>query len=83
VRGGRLVDGVCRAPTRKRAHKRRCDLTIVTLRRTGRAGANRVPFSARIDGRALPIGSYTAVVVATGRSGTSRPASVGFRIVAP
>jgi hypothetical protein len=48
----------------------------------GRRGLNRMRFSGRIRGRALPAGAYTLVAVATDRAGrSSAPVSVRLRIV--
>jgi hypothetical protein len=47
----------------------------------GRRGLNRLRFSGRLRGRALPAGSYRLRAVATDRNHlSSPPASVGFRI---
>jgi hypothetical protein len=82
-KAGRLAKGRCRKPTRKTAHKRRCDLTVVTLKRTAHSGLNKVPFSGRIRRKALALGRYRAVFTAKGTGGTSKAKSVAFRIVKP
>ena len=49
----------------------------------GRLGANRMRFTGRLHGRALPPGSYILEAVATDRAGrTSAPAAIRFRTVA-
>ena len=52
-----------------------------TLRRTARAGANRVAFAGRVGRRALRPGRYVLVARARDAAGTSAPRRVGFRIV--
>ncbi|HEX7291923.1 MAG TPA: PKD domain-containing protein [Conexibacter sp.] len=68
----------------RRARARRCTrLVVITpaLTRTGRAGANAVPFSGRIGRHALAPGRYRATLTATaaGRAGPS--SSIGFTVV--
>jgi virginiamycin B lyase len=56
---------------------------VVTLRRRGKAGRNKVPFSARIRGKALEPGSYRAVFVSKVGKSRSKPKTLAFRIVWP
>jgi len=79
--GGRLIGGKCRKPTRSTLRKKKCNLTVATLHRTSVSGQNRLPFTGRIKGRALTVGSYLAAFTATGAGGSSKTVSVGFRIV--
>ena len=75
---GRRVGRSCRKPTRALRKRKRCTrhVTRGTLRRAGRAGANRVAFSGRIGRRALPTGRYRLILTATdpaGNSGSAPP----------
>jgi hypothetical protein len=55
---------------------------LVTLRRTGQAGGNRVRFSGRVGRRALRPGRYRATVASTDATGRrSTPRRVTFRIL--
>jgi VCBS repeat protein/FG-GAP repeat protein len=55
---------------------------VGTLRRAGRAGANRVAFSGRIGRRALRRGTYRLTATATDPAGNrSRPRTTRFRVV--
>ena len=54
-----------------------------TLRRTARKGLNRIAFSGRIRGHALPAEFYRAAFTATNAAGTSTLRALSFRIVAP
>ncbi|HXD54576.1 MAG TPA: hypothetical protein VN618_07460 [Solirubrobacteraceae bacterium] len=80
---GRRAGGVCRAPSaanRARPHCRRWVLRG-TLSTPALAGANRIPFTPRVSGRALKPGAYRLRIVATDGAGAhSAPASAGFTI---
>jgi hypothetical protein len=80
---GRLVGRVCKAPSRSLIHRPRCTrlVTKATLRRTARIGVNRIAFSGRIRGHALPAGFYRAAFTAANAAGTSVPRALNFRIV--
>jgi hypothetical protein len=82
---GRRVGRLCKRPTPQLRSRPRCTrlVTKATLRRSARVGLNRVAFSGRIRGHALPTGRYRAAFTATNSAGTSRPSALGFRIVAP
>lgn len=76
---GRRVGGKCRKATRRNAGRKRC--TIWKARKgsfahRGGAGANRLKFTGRLDGRALRVGRYRLVGEA---GGTLK--RVSFRIV--
>ena len=56
--------------------------TVGTLRRKARAGKKRVPFSGRLRRKALTLGRYRAVLIATDRSkNRSKPRRLSFRVV--
>ncbi len=80
---GRRVNGICKPPSHKLRHRPRCTRTIkiATLRRTGHAGANKVAFSGRINGKALKPGNYRAVFTAANGAGRSSPKTIAFTIV--
>jgi hypothetical protein len=75
----------CVAKRPKGRHKaKRCTLYKKqgSLKRSGAAGPNRVPFSGRIKGRkALKPGTYRATIVATDAVGKSAPRTIAFKIV--
>jgi hypothetical protein len=76
----------CVKPTHKLRKKRNCIryLTRGTVRFTGKAGGNSVPFSGRLGRKALKRGRYRATLVATDAAGNkSKPKAVAFRIVRP
>jgi hypothetical protein len=52
-------------------------------RRPASGAFNRIAFSGRIRGRALPAGRYRAAFAATNSAGTSALRALSFRIVAP
>jgi hypothetical protein len=52
-----------------------------TLTRTAHAGVNRVAFSGRIRGRALPPGRYEAIFTPSDAAGASPPQRLRFTIV--
>jgi hypothetical protein len=81
---GRRVGRVCRAPSRLLRFRPRCTRLVLraTLRRTARVGLNRIAFSGRIRGRALPAGYYRAAFTATNSAGSSALRALSFRIVA-
>jgi hypothetical protein len=80
---GRRSGHSCVKPTKKLKGHKRCTRQVVdgTLRRTGRAGINRVAFSGRIGKRALVPGSYRVTLTATEFGLASRPRTMNFRIV--
>jgi hypothetical protein len=80
---GRRVGRTCRLPTRALRRRPRCTRVVVraTLRRQSRAGLNRVAFTGRVRGRALPAGRYRALFTAVNAAGPSAPRALGFRIV--
>ena len=83
---GRLASGRCVAPARAKPRARRCTrrLPAGTLGLAGQPGANTVSFSGRTSIGALPAGSYSVVLRATGISGRpSAPVSLLFTIAAP
>lgn len=76
---------VCRYSRRlPRARSSRCIryVTVTTLTRRGRVGANSVTFTGRIRRRALPLGVYRVTATATDRARRrSVPRRAAFRIV--
>jgi hypothetical protein len=73
----------CRRPS-PRAHGKRCIRFVNkgTLTRNGRAGANSVKFSGRIERRALKPGRYRVVISATDVAGNvSKRATLSFRVI--
>lgn len=81
---GRRAGRRCRKQTRRNRSRRRCRLwpTRGTLRRTGLAGRNRVPFSGRLGRKALKPGRYRAVLIATDAAGNrSAPKRLTFKVV--
>jgi hypothetical protein len=84
ARPGRLAGRACVAPKRKLAGRPKCTryATAATLRRSARAGADKLPFSGRVSGRALSPGRYEARFVATDVAGASSPATLRFTISA-
>lgn len=83
ARPGRRERGACRRPSRRNRSGRRCTryVRVTTLNATGTAGANRVRFSGRVRGRALPPGRYRAVVQASDAAGNrSRAHRVSFTV---
>jgi DNA-binding beta-propeller fold protein YncE len=83
LRPGRRVGGRCTKPTRANRAKRRCTLKAPSgkLRRAGRGGRNRTPFSGRIGARALRPGKYRVTVVATAAGRSSAPRHANFTVV--
>jgi hypothetical protein len=81
---GRRVGRVCRPPSRLLRFRARCTRLVLkaTLRRTAHVGLNRIAFSGRIRGHALPAGRYRAAFTATNTAGTSVLRALSFRIVA-
>jgi hypothetical protein len=79
------VGRTCKRPTPQLRPRPRCTrlVTKATLRRSARVGLNRIAFSGRIRGHALPAGRYRAAFTAANTAGTSPPRALGFRIVAP
>jgi hypothetical protein len=80
---GRLVGRVCKPPSRLLIHRPRCTrlVTKATLRRSARVGLNKIAFSGRIRGHALPAGVYRAAFTAANTAGTSALRALNFRIV--
>jgi hypothetical protein len=81
---GRRVGRVCKAPSRLLGTRPKCTrlVTKATLRRTARAGLNKIAFSGRIRGRRLPPGRYRAAFTAANTAGTSALRALSFQIVA-
>jgi DNA-binding beta-propeller fold protein YncE len=81
---GRRVGRSCRPDSRKLRRKRRCTryVTAAILHRGAHTGANQVKFSGRIGRHALKPGRYRATFTATDATGTSKPRSLSFTIVA-
>ena len=81
--GGRRVGRGCRPASHKLRHNARCTrtVTIATLLRTANAGVNKIAFSGRIRGKALPHGRYKAVFIAVDAAGATAPQSLSFTIV--
>jgi hypothetical protein len=79
------VGRVCRPSSRLLRSRPRCTRLVLkaTLRRTAHVAFNRIAFSGRIRGRALPAGRYRAAFAATNSAGTSALRALSFRIVAP
>jgi sugar lactone lactonase YvrE len=80
---GRRVGGRCVKATRSNRRRARCTrfVSVGTLRRDGRQGANSIPFSGRVNGRGLH-GTYRATAVATDRAGNeSKPSRATFTVV--
>jgi DNA-binding beta-propeller fold protein YncE len=81
---GRRVRHVCKRSSKKLHRKPRCTLysSLATLTRTGHAGANKLPFTARIQGRALKPGHYRALFSAANAVGSSPSETITFTVVA-
>lgn len=76
----------CLAPSAKlkRMHAKHCTrtLTVGTLTRSSEpGGADTVPFSGRIGHRALSVGAYNAVLLASDAGGRSKPVTLSFAIL--
>jgi hypothetical protein len=72
---GRVSKGKCVKPTRKLRSAKKCTRAVKrgSLRRSGAAGANNVPFSGRIGKKPLAPGSYRATIAAAAaKSRTAR-----------
>ena len=83
-KGGRMVRGRCKPPRKNNAKRKKCDIRAhASLKGAGAAGRNDVPYSGRINGKALKPGRYEAVFIATSSGGVSKPISVDFEIVKP
>jgi hypothetical protein len=85
LRSGRRVGKSCVAPTPKRRHAKKCTRTT-TLKTTfphgAQSGDNAFTFTGRLDGKALPVGTYRLSAIAKDTVGTtSGPALIGFHIV--
>ena len=80
---GRRNGGQCVLPTRKLRKAKKCNRAVMkgTLTSIGKAGANKLPFSGRIDSKALSPGSYEATLTAVNAvSASSRPRTIFFVI---
>jgi PKD domain len=81
---GRRASGRCQAMTPRNRHGRPCRRTVTrgALTVTVKPGAHRLRFQGRIAGRKLPLGHYTADVVATNTTTHNHSASrtLGFTI---
>jgi Thrombospondin type 3 repeat len=83
---GRRSGGRCRKPSRRLRRKPACTrwVTQHTLTRTAHSGANRVPYTGRVRGKALRPGRHRAVFIASAPGYTrSAATAVKFRIVRP
>jgi Big-like domain-containing protein len=83
TRSGRRVGQRCLAFTPARRTQPRCLrlVTVATLTRDGRKGPDSILFNGRIGTRALPPGSYRAVLYAENAAGRSPGRASGFTIV--
>lgn len=84
--GRRTRSGRCGRPTRALRRARRCTRFVKkgTLTRKGVASLNRVKFTGRLGRRALALGRYRVLIVATDLAGNrSRSASKRFTIIHP
>jgi hypothetical protein len=83
-RPGRRVGHICKPGGRAMHERPRCarTVTVATLTRSARTGANAIAFTGRLGHRALPPGRYQAVLTATDKAGTSSRHALGFTIVA-
>ena len=84
ARPGRREHGHCAAPSRANRGHRRCTrwVALGTLSTPALPGANRTPFTPRVDKRLLAPGAYRLTIVATDAAGASSPPAVaGFTIV--
>jgi DNA-binding beta-propeller fold protein YncE len=81
--GGRRDGHRCLAPARRLRRHPQCirAMTLATLTRAAREGSNRVSFTGRISGRALPPGRYQARFVAIDSAAVSPPQTLDFTIV--
>ncbi len=82
-RPGRRVGRRCAPPSKRLRKKRSCKrtVTLMKLSRSAHAGLNKVPFSGRVHRKALKPGRYQAVFTAKDSAGSSKPATLRFRIV--
>jgi hypothetical protein len=80
---GRRVGRTCKPDSRKLRHNPRCTRTVTgaTLTRSARPGLNRVPFTARIHGKALKPARYEALFTPTNAAGASARGTLGFALV--
>jgi hypothetical protein len=84
-RPGRRLRGRCRKPSKRLRSRPRCTrwVRVGALTRRVGAGESRVKFSGRLGRKALKLGRYRAVLVATDAAGNRSSASrVRFRVVA-
>jgi hypothetical protein len=80
---GRRASGKCVAQSHSNRTKPRCTryLRVGALGAKAAAGANRVPFNARLNGHSLRPGSYRATITAIDAAGNgSAPINVSFTI---
>ena len=80
---GRKVGSSCRKQTRKNRKKRRCAFyaAIANLTHAGKPGANTVPFSGKVKGKAMKRGTYRVTAVAVSPSGVkSASVSAAFKV---
>jgi hypothetical protein len=80
LKAGRKVGKSCKPRRKANATKKKCDLVEHKLWRSGKKGANKVPYTGKVKGKVLKPGKYKAVFTATGPGG-SRSASVSFTFV--
>jgi hypothetical protein len=84
-RAGRRKGARCVAPTKKLRKAKTCTryVTLGTLTKSGRAGTNKVTFTGRLNGKALPRGTYRFSLTATDTAGnaTSKAGTIAFAVV--
>lgn len=69
-KGGRMVNGKCRALTRTNKRRKKCDLPLKgSAKRQGNAGKNSLRFRGRLSGRKLRPDRYDLVATATDAAG--------------
>ena len=69
-KGGRMVNGKCRALTSTNKRRKKCDLPLKgSAKRQGNAGKNSLRFRGRLSGRKLRPDRYDLVATATDAAG--------------
>jgi virginiamycin B lyase len=84
ARGGHLVNGRCRAPSRANRRHKGCTRYVASgsLRKRVTQGVSAITFSGRIAGRALKPGRYRATAVARDAAGNvSKPSTATLTIL--
>jgi hypothetical protein len=82
---GRLVTGVCRAPTQANCHLRDCTRVTgrATLRRTGQRGADEFTLPPQVGQLKLSLGTHRLLATPTAARRTGSPQSTTFQIARP